>query len=297
MFLYIKGYTNERGSDSVKNKKILVDLLFYIVGSFVYSVGLIMFISSTQISPGGFTGLALIINHFTKIPTGITIFILNIPLILMSFKKFGRQFILGTAIATTILSVVIDICEKFVTVFEGDLILSAIFGGILMGVGLGLVLLRGATTGGMDIIGKLINNKFPFFSIGRIILLGDTMIIILSAIFYKNFSATLYSAVTVFITSVVIDKILYGFDGGKLIYIVTEKAQEISKKIITEVGRGVTIIEGTGAYSGKNRQMLMCAVRMHQVATVSKLAQEEDADSFIIVCEAAEIRGYGFDKK
>lgn len=280
-----------------KIKNLLIDLLFYIVGSFIYSIAVTMFISPAEISPGGFTGLALIINYLLKIPTGLTIFILNVPLILISFKKFGKHFILGTAIATVILSIVIDVCEKFVSAFEGDLILSALFGGILMGVGLGIVLLRGATTGGMDIIGKLINNKFPFVSMGRIILLGDTFVIVLSAIFHKNFSATLYSAVTVFITSVVIDKILYGSDGGKLIYIVTGKAKEISNKIITEVGRGVTIIDGTGAYSGENRQMLMCAVRIHQVPTVSKLAQNEDAGAFIIVCDAAEIRGYGFNKK
>ncbi|MBE6729879.1 MAG: YitT family protein [Ruminococcaceae bacterium] len=281
----------------MKIKKLFIDLLFYIVGSFIYSVALTMFISPAQISPGGFTGLALIINYLIKIPTGMTIFILNIPLVLIAAKKFGKHFILGTAIATSILSLIIDICEKFIGAFEGDLILSSIFGGILMGVGLGLVLFRGATTGGIDIIGKLINDRFPFVSIGRTILLGDTAVIILSAIFHRNFSASLYSAVTVFITSVVVDKILYGSDGGKLIYIVTAKAKEISKKIITEVGRGVTIIEGTGAYSGENRQMLMCAVRVHQVSVVSKLAQSEDEGSFIIVCDATEIRGYGFNKK
>lgn len=275
-------------------KKQFVDILFYIIGSIVYAVAIAMFISPANISPGGFTGVALIINFLLGLPVGATMLLLNIPLIFISLKRFGWRFIVGTAIATPIMSLSIDIGERFIRAFYGDIMLCAIFGGILSGVGLGLVLLRGATTGGMDIIGKLINDKYPHFSIGRIILLGDAVVIALSAVIYKNFSNALYSAVTVFISSVVVDKILSGADRGKLIYVVTDKAKEISRNIINEVGRGVTKIRATGAYSGEERQILMCAVRAHQVATVNSIVKAFDEKAFIIICDSGEIRGNGF---
>ncbi len=275
-------------------KKQIIDIGFYIVGSIVYATSISMFISPANISPGGFTGIALILNFLFKLPVGVTMLLLNIPLILISLKRLGWRFIIGTAIATPIMSLCIDVGEKLIKPFYSDIILCAIFGGILSGVGLGLVLLRGATTGGMDIIGKLINDKYPHFSIGRIILLGDAVVIILSAVCYKNFSNALYSAVTVFISSVVVDKILSGADRGKLIYIVTDKAKEISKKIIEDVERGVTVIKATGAYSGEERQMLMCAVRAHQVVTVNSIVKAFDEKAFIIICDSGEIRGNGF---
>ncbi len=277
-------------------KRQLIDILFYVVGSVIYAVAIAMFISPAKISPGGFTGVSLIFNFLFKVPVGVTMLILNIPLILISLRILGWRFIIGTAIATPIMSLCIDIGEKIIKPFYSDIILCALFGGILSGVGLGLVLLRGATTGGMDIIGKLINYKYPHFSIGRIILLGDAVVIMLSAMFYKNFSNALYSAVTVFISSVVVDKLLSGADRGKLIYVVTDKASEISRKIIEDVERGVTVIKATGAYSGEEKKILLCAVRAHQVALVNSVVKNFDQNAFIIICDSGEIRGNGFKK-
>lgn len=275
-------------------KYYAIDLLFYIAGSVIYSIAIPMFIAPAHISPGGFTGVALILHFLIHIPTGLTIFLLNIPLIIISYKKFGKHFIVKTAIATGIVSVIIDISEKFISPFNGDIILSALFGGILIGLGLGLVILRGATTGGVDIIGKLINSKYPHISIGRVILIGDAVVLILTALCYRDFSGALYSVITIYITSVVLDLVLYGADKGKLIYIITDNGNEISKRILGEISRGVTKIDASGAYTGEKKEMLMCAVRRQEVSLIHTLVKNADKNAFIIVCEAGEIMGRGF---
>ncbi len=277
---------------SVKNYTI--DVLFYIAGSIIYSIAIPMFIAPAHISPGGFTGVALILNFLIHMPTGLTILLLNIPLIIISYKKFGRHFIIKTAVATVMVSVILDVSEKFITPFEGDRILSALFGGILIGFGLGLVILRGATTGGVDIIGKLINSKYPHISIGRIILIGDGIVLLLTALCYRDFSGALYSVITIYITSVVLDLVLYGADKGKLIYIITDSGKEISQRILGDLSRGVTKIPALGAYTGEQKEILMCAVRRQEVSIIHSLVKSADENAFIIVCEAGEIMGRGF---
>lgn len=275
-------------------KNIFLDAVFYTAGSVIYSIAVPMFIAPAHISPGGFTGIALIFNFLTGVPTGLMVFLLNIPVLAIAFKKFGAHFIIRTTIVTALVSALLDISEIIVAPFGGDRILSAIFGGILSGLGLSLVLLRGATTGGVDIIGKLINAKYPHISIGKIILISDSIVVIFSALCYRDISGALYSVVTMFISSTVLDKMLYGADKGKLAYIITQNGKEIAAKILKDVGRGVTKVEVQGAYSGQQREMLICAVRNHEVALLSNTVKNTDINAFIIICEAGEIHGYGF---
>lgn len=275
-------------------KNYLIDAVFYIAGSVIYSIAIPMFISPAHISPGGFTGVALIFNYLFKIPTGLTLLLLNIPVLIAAYKRFGTHFIIRTAVVTVLVSVTLDISEKIVPPFQGDIILSALFGGILIGLGLGLVLLRGATTGGVDIIGKIINSARPHISIGRIILAGDAIVLILNAICYRDFSGALYSVITIYITSAVLDGVLYGADKGKLVYIITDSGKEISERILGELSRGVTKIQASGAYTNVQKEILMCAVRRQEVSLIHSLVKNADQNAFIIVCEAGEIMGRGF---
>lgn len=277
-------------------KNYLIDLAFYIVGCTVYSIAIPMFIAPAHISPGGFTGIALIFNFLFRIPTGLTVFVLNIPIIIIAFKKFGKHFIIRTAIATIIVSFALQVSEKYIPAFSGDIILCSIFGGVLSGVGLGLVLLRGATTGGVDIIAKIINSNSPHISVGRVILIADAMVVFLSVLCYKNVSGALYSVVTIFITSIVLDKMLYGADRGKLVYIITKNGTQLADKILKELDRGVTKLKAVGAYSKEEKDILMCAVRGHEVSILSSIVKGFDSSSFLIICEAGEIHGYGFNK-
>ncbi|MBQ3816650.1 MAG: YitT family protein, partial [Clostridia bacterium] len=220
----------------------------------------------------------------------------NIPVIIIGFVSFGSIFIFKTAIATAILSLSLQISEIILPVFKIDRILACVFGGILMGLGLSMFMLRGATSGGVDIIAKFINRKYPHITVGRIILFFDAAVVALTALVYRNLESALYSVITLYASSKIVDVMLYGSDKGKIIYIVTDKANEISKEIISAVKRGVTQISVVGGYTGEARKMLMCTVRRHEVSYVFNIIKTLDSEAFIVVGEAGEIFGQGFKK-
>lgn len=272
----------------------LVDLLFYIAGGIIYSVAVLLFLTENEISPGGLTGIATILNYLFSLPIGTVVFILNIPLLAAGFIKFGGIFIAKTAVATAVMSLTLDISGLFMPKMKIDPILAALFGGLLMGLGISLFMLRGATTGGTDIIAKLINRKFPHLTVGRLMLAADAAVVGLSALVYKNIESALYAVIAIYASSRVMDLILYGADRGKIIYVITDNAKELSDSIMSLINRGVTLLDVTGAYTGTKRQMLMCTVRRHEVAAVCRLATSCDKNAFIIVGEAGEVLGEGF---
>lgn len=272
----------------------LIDLLFYIAGGMIYSVAVLLFLTENEISPGGLTGIATILNYIFSLPIGTVVFILNIPLLAAGFIKFGGVFIAKTAVATAVMSLTLDISGLFMPKMKIDPILAALFGGLLMGLGISLFMLRGATTGGTDIIAKLINCKFPHLTVGRLMLAADAAVVGLSALVYKNMESALYAVIAIYASSRVMDLILYGADRGKIIYVITDNAKELSDSIMSLINRGVTLLDVTGAYTGTKRQMLMCTVRRHEVAAVCRLATSCDKNAFIIVGEAGEVLGEGF---
>lgn len=272
----------------------LVDLLFYIAGGMIYSVAVLLFLTENEISPGGLTGIATILNYLFSLPIGTVVFILNIPLLAAGFIKFGGVFIVKTAVATAVMSLTLDISGLFMPKMKIDPILAALFGGLLMGLGISLFMLRGATTGGTDIIAKLINRKFPHLTVGRLMLAADAAVVGLSALVYKNMESALYAVIAIYASSRVMDLILYGADRSKIIYVITDNAKELSDSIMSLINRGVTLLDVTGAYTGTKRQMLMCTVRRHEVAAVCRLATSCDKNAFIIVGEAGEVLGEGF---
>ncbi len=272
----------------------LVDLLFYIAGGMIYSVAVLLFLTENEISPGGLTGIATILNYLFSLPIGTVVFILNIPLLAAGFIKFGGVFIAKTAVATAVMSLTLDISGLFMPKMKIDPILAALFGGLFMGLGISLFMLRGATTGGTDIIAKLINCKFPHLTVGRLMLAADAAVVGLSALVYKNMESALYAVIAIYASSRVMDLILYGADRGKIIYVITDNAKELSDSIMSLINRGVTLLDVTGAYTGTKRQMLMCTVRRHEVAAVCRLATSCDKNAFIIVGEAGEVLGEGF---
>lgn len=280
--------------DLVKIKNLLIDFLFYILGSSAYSVAVILFLSANEISPGGLTGIATALNYLFHFPIGTVVFLLNIPVLIIGFFKFGKFFILKTAIATVIVSVLLDIFEIFLPQPKIDLILASIFGGILMGLGISLIMLRGGTTGGVDIIAKLINKRFSHIGIGRIMLIIDTLVVTLSALVYKNIQSALYSVMALYASSRIMDLLLYGADRGKIVYIISEQPQDIVSDIMTVVRRGVTVIDVIGGFSNESKKMIMCTVRMNEVSSVIKNAKKRDNNAFIVVAEAGEIIGNGF---
>lgn len=275
-------------------KKTILDILIYTVGGFIYSSAVTLFITPNEISPGGITGVATALSSVLNVPSGILLFFLNLPILILGFVKFGGFFLIKTAIASVIVSVTLTITDFILPIPKVDKILASIFGGIIMGVGISFIMLRGATTGGVDIIAKLINQKHKHLTVGRIILILDFAVITFATVVYKNIESALYSTVVIYATSFMLDLMLYGADKGKLIYIVTTKEKQICQKINNEMGRGVTLISAKGGYTGEDKTLLFCTLRRHEVSALYQIINEVDAAAFVIVAEVGEIMGEGF---
>ncbi len=277
-----------------KLRKTATDLFFYIVGCAIYSSAITMLVSANEISPGGLTGIATVLNYLFSLPSGFTLFMLNIPILIIGFIKFGGIFIIKTSVVTALMSVGLTITDLFLPAFKIDKILASVFGGILMGLGISLIMLRGATTGGVDILAKLINRRFRHLTVGKLILFMDAVVITLATIAYRNIESALYSVLSLYASSYIMDTVLYGGDKGKLVYIVTDKALDICREITLGLSRGVTVLSARGGYTGKERSLLLCTVRRHEVSELYSVLDKHDKNAFIVVADAGEIIGEGF---
>ena len=287
-------------SPKQKRKAILrwvVDILLIIAGSLSYSIGLHCFTAPNDIAPGGVGGISTIINEATGISIGLMYALINVPLIIVGLIFLGKKTMIKTVIAVATISFATDFALNYVKmpVYEnGDRLLASIFGGILFGVGLGLIYLREGTSGGTDVINKLINRKLPHFSLGAITLATDAIVVGASAFVYGNIESALYAVVAIFICGKVMDMILYGSFEGKMLLIFSDKYEEIAKYIMETLDRGVTYLNGEGAYSGKQKNVICCAVHKNEYSKLKRAVKEVDPNAFIIITNAGEVLGDGF---
>ncbi len=270
------------------------DVALIILGSLIYSFGIAGFIEPSEISPGGFSGIAIILNHLTGLPTGGLIFFLNLPLIILGFLKLGGMMVAKTFLCTLVSSIAVDVIKLHIPPITEDKILSSLAGGLLIGVGMALVFSRGATSGGTDIAAKLIERKYPYFTLGRLILLMDAVIITASAFAFGSIESSLYSVLAIFLQTTVLDKILYGADGGKVAFLITDHPEELTAAIFRQLQRGVTRVPILGGYTGESKTMLMCALRRQQLGDFRRLVKHTDSDAFLMLTDAGEIVGQGF---
>lgn len=282
----------------MKSRIITADILYILLGSFLFAASVNVFTAPNNIVPGGLTGLGTIINYLTAIPIGTIIIVLNIPIFICAYKIKGFRYIAKTLAATLVSSVMIDITAVFLPVYHGDIVLTVILAGVLSGLGLSLIFMRGATTGGTDLIANLLSAKFRHIPIGRLILLVDFVIIALSAVVYGNIETPMYSTLIIFIMSRVIDGVLYGSSRGhgKMMFIISPKNDIIAEKIMSELERGVTIIPSKGAYTKNDGFVLLCAVSKQEVYRTYDMVYAIDGKAFIMVTEADEVIGEGFGK-
>ncbi len=278
---------------------ILVDNLFWIFGCIVYSIGVTMFAVPNNIAQSGMTGIAIIINYLINTPIGFTNFVLNIPLFVSAWIFIGKKFTIKTLWVTTVLSLVMDVMtalidKGFLPTYEGDRLLACIFCGALCGFGLSLVFLRDSTTGGVDIIMRLIKRNLPHISMGTLILILDAIIIVAAAIVFGSVESALYAAILIFISSKVVDYVIYGAGNGKMLLVFTDNAYEITKAVMSELTRGVSILPVEGGYTGENKNMLIIVLRNSEVSKARAIIKRTDPDTFTVITEAKEIFGEGF---
>lgn len=263
------------------------------LGAALYASAVEVFLGPLKISPGGLAGVAAALNYITSAPTGLLIIVFNIPLIILGFFKLGGSFMAKTALAVLISSTFIDAISSFkISIFNDKVVCSA-FGGFLMGLGLGLVMLVGASTGGVDIAVKLINKRFNI-SIGRAFLLIDGFVIIFASIIYSDFQSALYSVITILVSSKTLDLILYGNSDSRVFFIITSNRELLSSELINSAGRGVTILNAQGGYTGKNSHMLLCVARNNEINKVRNTIKETDKDAFFFIVNAGDVIGKGF---
>lgn len=273
-----------------------VDWLYYLVGSVVYALAVDMFTAPNHLVPGGVTGLSTMLNYLVPpIPIGFGIFVINVPLLIAAWRHIGHAFTRRTAVVLVLSSALIDVLAPFVPEYTGDPLLAALFGGVLSGVGVGLIFLRGATTGGSEIGARLLSKRFPHISIGRLILLIDGIVIALAAVVFRQLEAALYAVVVVFVSSAVVDQIVGGSRRGRTILIVTRRSREVADALLHTLDRGVTMLDAAGAYTGEEQQVLLCAVRPSEVHPLRRLVNATDPAAFMIVLTSDEVLGNGFD--
>lgn len=274
--------------------RIFADGVFYFVGSVLYAISIVVFIAPNNISPGGLTGVATQINYLIPVPIGTAILFMNIPLMLAAWKQIGLDFTIRTSICIVISSAMIDLLEFYIPPFHGDIILTVVFGGVLSGAGLGLIYMRGGTTGGTELIARLVGSKFQHVPIGRLILLVDAIVVASSALVYRNFQSALYAIIYIYVSTALMDTLIYGKNKGKMLLIVTKAERQAAAAIMQRIQRGVTILKGAGAYTGMERQILLCAVRPSEVYLLRTLVYDIDPSAFVVVLSTDEVLGEGF---
>ena len=270
-------------------------VLLITLASLFYAVSFVWCFDPNGIAFGGITGLAQIVNRlFPAIPVGVTVIVLNIPLFLLGWKLIGGKLLVSSLYAMFISSVFIDLITPLYDWQPMDPLLACIFGGLLMGGSLGIVFLQGATTGGTDLAARLLKLKFKWLPMGKLLMGVDLTVIILVALFFQNLNTALYGLVALYISTLAMDGILYGLDNAKVAYIISDHNKEIADAIVHDLDRGVTILQGQGAYTGADKQVLMCAFKQREIASIKAAVKGIDPDAFLIVCNAHEVLGEGF---
>lgn len=265
-----------------------------LLGCLVVAVGFDMFLAPNEINGGGLSGLAQVLVEWTGIGTvGINSIIMNIPLFIIGGKRIGKKFFVGSLIGMVSMSVFIDLFD-FIRLPEIDLLLCALYGGVMIGLGMGLVFMSGVSSGGSDIIVRLVKLSYPNFSIGSITMAMDLAVAILTGVVFKDFTKTLYSILVLVVCSKVIDMVLYSFDYSKVALIISGKFEEIAEGISEKLDRGVTYLHGQGYYHKKDMKVILTAIKRRQVAELKELAAEIDPDAFVIIQEAHQVLGDGF---
>ena len=282
--------------EKLKRKKMLRMVWDYVVitvFSLTYGVGISLFLDPNNLAPGGVSGISIMLSRITPIPTGTWILLINVPILGLGLWKFGMKFLVSTIYCTVVSSAFTNMLAAFAPLTT-DKLLAAAAGGTIMAISMGMILKAGATTGGVDIIVKVLRLKYRHLKTGNLYLIMDAIVVALSGIMFRNLEIALYAAVAIFVSSVVMDTVLYGKDGAKMIYIISDHPEEITARILGDLDIGVTALQGEGAYSGKEKKVLMCVMRKPLAPKAQQIVKEEDPDAFMIVSDATEIFGEGY---
>ncbi|WRS27344.1 YitT family protein [Oscillospiraceae bacterium MB08-C2-2] len=275
-------------------KEIFLDIFCDVVGGGLYAVALQTFSVPNSIAPGGVSGIAVLINHLVGFSVAGASLAINIPLLALAFAFLGHGFTLKTLQSVLIMTVELELAAVYLPIYQEDHMLAALCCGVLGGIGLALVFMRGSTTGGTDIVIRLIQRRLPYMQVGRLMLIIDICVLLASAVVFRSLSSALYGMVAIFTTTRILDSMLYGLDSGKMLMIISDATEDIVQKISEQLGRGSTLVRGRGAYTRQEKDIIYCAVRQSQLYELKQIVYSSDRRAFIIATDAVEILGEGF---
>jgi uncharacterized membrane-anchored protein YitT (DUF2179 family) len=276
------------------NKKFIKEILMITLGTVLAAAGFKIFLVPNMIAAGGVSGVATILYYLFKLPIGLVIIVLNIPLFILGIKFMGKAFAMKTLYSLALYSALAEVID--VRGIEGDMFIAAVYGGILVGVGLGLVIKADATTGGTDMAAKILNHRFKNIGVSAFVFFVDFFVIFASGVFFSPVSA-LYAIASLYISTKMMELLLEGLHKAKAFFIITEKSEEVSQMILTKLERGVTLLYGRGMYTGERRDVLLCIVeRLSEVENIKKEVRALDERAFVIAADIKEVLGEGFSK-
>ncbi len=277
-----------------QTKKLILDSLSILVGSALTAIGLAVFTIPNQIAPGGISGVATALGHITALPVGTLSLLFNIPLMVVAWRRLGIKPLVKTIVATILLSVGIDMFVLLIPGYTNNILLAALMGGVSIGIGMGILLIRGISTGGTDLIGLMLAKRLSGLSMGQLLMLIDTAVVLFAVAVFRNIEVALYSVVTLFVASKTIDAIQQGVDHAKVIYIITDQSDALLQRLAHEMGRGVTVLPARGGFTGKDQAVLMTIARRSEVAATLQVIRALDSRAFTILSDATEVHGEGF---
>lgn len=283
-------------SKSQKLKNFLIDAGFIVLGSAIFALSVDVFTAPNQIAPGGVTGLTTVLNYLFGTPIGMMAFFINVPIVIWAICEIGYKLVIKTMAAIVLSSAMIDLFVPFVPVYKGNMILVALLAGVFQGLGLSLTFIRGATTGGTDMIARLLTHRLPHISMGKLMLAVDGVIVAISALVFGSIDNAIYACIVIYVCTKLIDSILYGTDSGtgKLFFVMSPKVREMGDRVIKELDRTVTYLDSHGGYTREAGETMLCAVRRYEVFQIQKIIREVDRNAFVIVGDSGEITGEGF---
>lgn len=277
-----------------KSKEFAIDILVDIVGNMLIAVGVYNFAANSGFPVAGISGVALIFYHLFGLPIGTMTIVLNIPIIILCYKVLGKKFLLRSLKTMLIQWPLMDFIAPMFPVYEGDRLLSAICAGVFSGLGYAIIYLRNTSTGGADFVIMSVRALKPHLSIGKITFVTDLVIVVTGGLIFGDIDSIIYGLILTYILTVVVDKVMYGIDAGKMALIVTDKGPEVAKRIDEMTARGCTFLKAEGSFSRDDKLVVMCACSNKEMYNVQKAAKDEDEKAFLIMMESNEVRGEGF---
>ena len=275
-------------------RDVLIDLVYTAVGTALVGFALSMFTVPNDIAPGGVSGLATALAYITPIRVSAWTLMMNIPLMIAAWRKLGPRAIFFTLIATLLLSFFIEIGDRFLPKYSSDTLVASLMGGVVSGLGMGMLFIRGISTGGTDLLALILKKLLPNLPTGTLLMFVDATVVVIATLIFRDFDVAIYSAITIYVCSKVIDTLTQGVDYAKVIYTVSSHGEEIARALNENTDRGSTLIPAFGGYTGESKQIVMTVTRRSVVAQTLRLIRQTDPKSFSFVMDSTEVHGEGF---